>query len=53
MELWFTIENYGTKKNYYTENYVSSIYEGKTWQITKNSEPVIYNGKSYEIYINN
>ena len=48
MELWFTIENYGTMRKtmvlwtklwYYTENYRTSIYEEKSM--------VIYYGKNY------
>ena len=52
------LQNYGSvefcyyatmeKLKYYTENYGTSIYEEKTWQITKNQETLIYDGKNYE-----
>ena len=41
MELWFTMENYGTmeKLSYYSENYGTLIYEGKKpWKITKSKK---------------
>ena len=33
------------KLSYYNENYGTSIFEGKTWKITKNQETLIYDGK--------
>ena len=45
MVLWKKTMALWTILCYYTKNYGTSIYEGKTWKITENYETLIYNGK--------